>query len=138
MSIIYSCLHLIFLLILFFTYLFLYTVETSEEANESSSDTVWFIKITFFGTAESDIIDDYNRCVKAGHQYLQGCYLEHHYETNKGTVYNIYNEKERFLFQESVVYPYVNYDDKKGKIFISNPNIVDIINYVESNGLVAI
>jgi len=112
MSIIYSCLHLIFLLILFFTYLFLYTVETSEEANESSSDTVWFIKITFFGTAESDIIDNYNRCVKAEHQYLQGCYLERHYETNKGTVYNIM-KKKAFFFQESVVYPYVNYDDKK-------------------------
>jgi len=80
---------------------------------------------------------NYNRCVKAEHQYLQGCYLERHYETNKGTVYNIM-KKKAFFFQESVVYPYVNYDDKKGKIFISNPNIVDIINYVESNGLVAI
>ena len=47
-------------------------------------------------------------------------------------------KKKIFFFRESVVCPYVNYKHKKRKLFISNIDIFDIIDYVESTGLVAI
>ena len=104
----------------------------------SSSDTVWFIKITDDSIAVGDIYDDYQHKITAGQHYLEGHYLEKHTESRKGQTYTLMNKKKVFFFQESVVYPFVQCEEKKGKLFISNESIVEILYYVENNGLSSI
>jgi len=107
-------------------------------ADDSSSDTVWFIKITGNKIANEEVKDDYNHVIVAGNFYIEGNYLERQYETNKGHYFNVTKKKSVYFFQESVVYPFVLFQEKGGKLFVTNDTIVDIIYYVENNGLSSI
>ena len=44
-------------------------------------------------------------------------------------------DKEKIFYRESVVYPFVNVTEKMEKCIISSRDFIDIINFVEHNGL---
>ena len=44
-------------------------------------------------------------------------------------------KKENFFFKETVVYPFVQFEETKKGHFITMQQFTDIINYVEYNGL---
>ena len=72
-------------------------------AELSSSDTVWFIRISNETMADHEMVDDFNHKISAGNRYVSGHYF----------------------FKESIVYPFVTSEQKSGKLFISNEKIVD-------------
>jgi len=43
-----------------------------------------------------------------------------------------------FFFKESLIYPFVMFEDKSRKLFIRNEIIVEILAHIEDNGFVAI
>ena len=46
-------------------------------------------------------------------------------------------KRKVFFYKNSVVYPFVEHTLKKDKIFITNSTIVDILYFIENNGLSA-
>ena len=107
-------------------------------ADDSSNDTIWFIQIKTNEIANEEVKDDFNHVITARNSYIEGNYLERQHETKKGQYFNVMKKKSVFFFQESVVYPFVLFEEKGGKLFITNETVVDIIYYVESNGLSSI
>ena len=106
-------------------------------ADAASSDTVWFIRISNDSVAEQNVCDDYSHHIKAGQHYVEGHYLERESTSIKGQTFNLMKLKVYF-YKESVVYPFVQHEQKRGKLFISNNDLVEIIYYIESNGLSSI
>jgi hypothetical protein len=52
-----------------------------------------------------------------------------------GEQFNV-NPKTTFLYKESIVYPFVNVQEKKGgKLFIDNQELTNIIIYVQETGM---
>ena len=46
-----------------------------------------------------------------------------------------YLKKKTFLFRESAVYPFVQFKGHKKGFFLSMEEYVEVLNYVDSNGL---
>ena len=74
-----------------------------------------------------------------GQSYLKGHYLEQSKCTNKGKEFKVSHKKvclpeSHYFFKESVV-PFVQFELLNNIYFLSNNNLVDILYYVEQNGL---
>ena len=104
-------------------------------ADTKSIDTVWFVKIVCEQDAEEDVVDDYGFRVALGQRYLKGHYVEQSKCTNKGREFKVAHKKVTYFFKESVVYPFVQFELLNNIYFLSNNNLVDILYYVEQNGL---
>ena len=104
-------------------------------AAEDSSETMWFVKITKeVEQAENGLLDDYCNAVAAGESYLEGHFLEKQHETTRGFLYKVNLKKKTFFFKESVLYPFVNFSERKTGLFLDNHDYVDILYNIQKSG----
>ena len=95
-------------------------------ADINSLDTIWFVKVKENCEAENTITDDYGIQITAGQEYTEGQFLEKLNTTTKGHLYRL-DKKETFLFHESVVYPFVQFQCTKKGLVLSNEEFVEIV-----------
>ena len=81
---------------------------------------------------------DSHHSIKAGQEYVSGCYLEKRSERG-----NMHCEQESvFFFKESIVYSFVNVQEKSVKksktMFIYNEDFYDILHFVEETKMALI
>ena len=104
-------------------------------AASDSTDMFYFVFISESHAAEYDIMDDFNRLIKEGQTYVSGFYLEKFSETSKGYTYTVNTKKSVHFYQESIVYPFVNFqENSKGKrktMFISAADYCDVLYFVK-------
>ena len=104
-------------------------------ADHHGLDLLYFIYIVNSDVAEVDMTDSFKHDIKAGQEYISGYYLEKQSETLKGITYTINEKNSVFFFKESIVYPFVNVEEKPAKkkktLYISNNDYCDIIRFVE-------
>ena len=102
-------------------------------AANNSGDTLWFAQIKREFESTTSVSDDYGHIVTSGQKYMLGHFLEQVSDQITSKTCKLI-DKERIFYSESVVYPFVNITDKKGKYIISSRDFIDI-NVVEHNGL---
>ena len=88
-------------------------------ADEKSSEIVWFLQIKSIEVTNANMVDDYRHTITAGMEYLVGSYLKKCNETKKGPLFKIMG-KDVFFFRETIVYPFVNFQEQKGNYLIAN------------------
>ena len=106
-------------------------------ADAKSTDTIWFVYIVDVEEALDDKLDSYGHAIPPGHMYVRARYLERMGDTNKGQKYKLMS-KEVFLYKESIVYPFVNMEQKKDHYFISKSAFYDVLTYAEQSGMCSI
>ena len=102
-------------------------------AANNSVDTLWFVQIKGEFESTTSVSDDYGHIVTPGQKYMLGHFLEQVSDQITSKTYKLI-DKETIFYRESVVYPFVNVTEKKGKYIISSRDYIDIINFVEHNG----
>ena len=106
-------------------------------AGQESNEMFYFIFNEDFQVADFDVMDDFNHLVVKGQTYLSGFYLEKKAETSKGVTYTINKNKTVYFYPESLVYPFVNFqEDYKGKkntMFISNEDYCEVLCFIEKS-----
>ena len=104
-------------------------------ADHDSLDLLYFIYIVNSDVADVDMTDGCKHDIKAGQEYISGYYLEKRSETLKGITYTVNEKKSIFFYKESIVYPFVNAEEKPDKkkktLYISNNDYCDILRFVE-------
>ena len=90
--------------------------------------------------AEFDHEDDYKNKIVQGQKYLYGHYLEKLSRTPKGLMsYYVYEQKNIFFFPESIIYPFVPFNElKKGKKIIyqiREDDYTEIILFVQETNM---
>eukprot|EP00794_Sanderia_malayensis_P020851 gene20851-22896_t len=106
-------------------------------AGDTSSDTVWFINVTKQSEATDVVTDDYGFTVQPGQQFIEGHFIELINTSSKGRFY-ISASKTAFFFKESVVYPFVQMSNVKGKRFMNNNDYAEILYFVEQTGMASL
>ena len=109
-------------------------------ASDDSGDTVWFIEIIdedLVPSGEPNRVDGYKHVIGPGVPYLRGYLLEKiaRAQRRDGDYYKVIKSKETFFYKDTIVYPFVQFDAQKKGLFLSNTELVTILNYVESNSL---
>ena len=102
--------------------------------DKTSSDSLWFIKVKDSCETNVEVVDDYGNIVAPGLSYIEGRFMEKVDILSKGYLYKL-SKKRTFFFKESVVYPFVQFAGHKKGFLLSAEEYVEILNYVESNGL---
>ena len=103
---------------------------------EGSRELMYFMYVVNSGVAKSDMTDSYNHEIKAGQDYIHGHYLEKDSENKNGTLYRIHENNDVYFFKESIIYPFVNVEEKNGKhkkLFLPNADYCDIIHFIEES-----
>ena len=103
-------------------------------ADQKSPDTVWFIKIDERIVPTAEMTDDYGHKVIQGQVCFKGRYLEKDSTSRKEQSFKLMN-KFAFFFKDNVVYPFVNFTEKKDLYVITNNDFCDVISYVEHYGM---
>ena len=104
-------------------------------ADNQSSNTVLFFKITEEGEADDDIVVGYGHKVAKGMKLFRCLYLEEDQCVKDGVYYRVNTKKETFFYRKSIVYPFIQFDLRKKGDFLGNKELVEILNYVENNNL---
>lgn len=86
-------------------------------ADINSSDSFWFLKINDISCDFQT--DEYNHTVHAGQKYYKGFFLEEEYPISKWKFFRIIR-KNALVLRKSIIYPLVQFVEKKNKLFISN------------------
>ena len=109
-------------------------------AGREDSDTVWFVKVIDVNlTSTKEEEDDYKNVIPAGNVFISGNFLERDTVAKKSVTYKINENKIMYLYKESIVYPFVNFKEKKdSKLALENEDYSDIFIWVETNGLIHI
>ena len=81
--------------------------------------------------------DDYGHNVIQGQVCFKGLYLEKDSTSQKEQSFKLIN-KFAFFFKDNVVYPFVNFMEKKDLHVITNNDFCDVIYYVEHYGMSAL
>ena len=102
--------------------------------DESSPETLWFMKVKDSFELAVEMIDDYENVIAPGLPYIEGRFMEKVDVLAKGYLYKL-SKKKRFFFKESVVYPFVQFTGHKKGFFLSMEEYAEVLNYVGSNGL---
>ena len=100
----------------------------------SSPDSLWFIKVVDIFEAEIEMTGDYNNKIAPGQSYIEGKFMKKVDILDKSFLFKV-SKKRTFFFKESVVYPFVQFTEGKKGYHLSMVEYVEILNYVESNGL---
>ena len=66
--------------------------------------------------------------------YAEGKFLERKDESAKDTTYRI-SKRKTYFFKESIVHPFIQFKATKKGNFLPVKEYVEILNYVENNGL---
>ena len=82
----------------------------------------------------TSVSDDYGHIVTPGQKYMLGHFLEQVSDQITSKTYKLI-DKETIFYRESVLYPFLNVTEKKGKCIISSRDFIDIINFLEHNAL---
>ena len=101
--------------------------------DKSSSETFWLVRIIGSQEAETSITDDYANTIPAGHHYIEGQFLEKDILSAKGIYYK-QQKKITYFFVESVIYPFVQVQETKKGLLLTNDEYVTVLNYVEETG----
>ena len=81
--------------------------------------------------------DDYGRSVVIGQHYLVGNFLEKTKSAKKGLFFKL-STKTAFFLKESIVYPFVQLQEIKDEVFLSQTDFTDILNFVDSTGMTSL
>ena len=73
------------------------------------------------------IIDDYKNFIVPGFRYIEGRFTEKVDVLAKGFLYKLF-QKKTFLFNKSVVYPFVQFRGHKKGFFLSMEEFVEVLN----------
>ena len=107
-------------------------------AGDSTTDTIWFFKILDEIISTDDYItDDYRHIVHTGQGYFEGYFLEEVNSNSKGRNFKLV-PKIAFVFRKSIVYPLVQFEERKDKLFITIQDYVEILYYIEEKGLASL
>ena len=79
------------------------------------------------------MIDDYKNVIDPGLHCIEGRFMEK--VDFLWFWYKLSKKKKTFLFRESAVYPFVQFNRHKKGFFLSMEEYVEVLNYVDSNGL---
>ena len=102
-------------------------------AGQESNEMFYFIFNEDSQVADFDVMDDFNHLVVKGQTYLSGFYLEKKAETSKGVTYTINKNKTFYFYSESLVYPFVNFqEDYRGKRTLCSYQMMTIVKYFVS------
>ena len=102
-------------------------------AGNNSIDTVWFVKIIDSDClSDGSCVDDYGNAIGQGVTYLKGHFLEKIDEKNDHKLYKL-SKKQTFFYKESVVYPFVTFQETKKGLKLKHSDLMDIIQFVEAN-----
>ena len=109
-------------------------------AADSQDTHFYLVLINDNHTAETDIKDTLGHPVIMGQNYISGYYLEKSYDTKKGTLYYVNDKEEVYFYEDSLVYPFVNVEEKgstkdKKKFFLSNEDYCDVLRFIEETKL---
>ena len=83
--------------------------------------------------AEKYETDDNSHTIHPGQNYYEGHFLEQVNFNKKGRIYKV-GKKVEFVFRTSIVYPLVQFEQRKDSLFLNNNEYVDILLYLEQNG----
>ena len=81
-------------------------------ADTKSTGTIWFVYSIDVEEALDEQLDSYGHAIPPGHMFVRARYLERMGNTNKGQKYKLML-MEVCLYKESIVYPFVNMEQKK-------------------------
>jgi len=104
-------------------------------ADRSSNETIWFVKINKYLSAMYDVVDDYGVKIAGGQSYIEGHFLERLSSFKNGHIYKLQQNKKTFFYRESVVYPFVQIIPSKKGLYLPINEYVEVLNFIESNGL---
>lgn len=103
-------------------------------ASPSSFDTIWFVHVqeayVTYGEASQD---DYGHIIPPGTFFHTGKFYERCNTTKTGTIYNL-SKKMTFFYSESVVFPFVELEERKNGYFLSNSHYSEILCHMEETG----
>ena len=106
-------------------------------ANDASFDTVFFVRILSDEVEPEDIItDDFNHQISTKQIYYKCHYLEKSVEGSTG--YTYIENKVVFVYKEATVYPFVNFEAKKDKLFITMADYCDVLHFIEHSTMASL
>ena len=82
------------------------------DSNDDTRHSLYFVFIKGSGMSEDDQQDAYGHQATKGQDFIWGHYLEEEKTLSKGVVYKFDETKKVFFFKESIVYPFVNVEEK--------------------------
>ena len=109
------------------------------ESNEKSTKYNLFVKIIAHCSNQNkeDIVDDWGQVIRGGQDYLEVRHLCKSIDHSKGALY-IVDNRQMFIFKESIVYPFVQAEGHQGKnekYYIENQELSFIVDYVQNMGM---
>ena len=108
-------------------------------ANDASFDTVFFVRILSDEVEAEDIItDDFIHQISTKQIYYKCHYLEKSVEGSKGYTYIENRKKVVFVYKEAIVYPFVNFEAKKDKLFITMADYCDVLHFIEHSSMASL
>ena len=103
-------------------------------AEESSMDSIWFIKVTKIDcVGNGKDVDDYGHIIPTGVGYMMGNFLEKSSHSTKSSQTYTLSKKLTFFYKESVVYPYVNFQPCKNGFKLKMSDYTEILHFIEEN-----
>ena len=103
-------------------------------ADTSSVDTLWFVKIvntSCIGNGNDS--DDYGHTIPIGTHYLKGHFMEKTAHSTKTHQTYSLSKKTTYFYKESVVYPFVQFEESKKGFKLDGNHYTEILNFVEKN-----
>ena len=112
-------------------------------ADPKSCESFYLIKITEEEKEKMEAVEDgFGHIIKKAMKHLEGVFLERKYDSDnlytiqkKPKSENLYTiqkkPKSAFFFRESVVFPSVHLESKKGHFELTNEELLMIIKYME-------
>ena len=76
--------------------------------------------VLVFSVLNYSITDDYGMKIIQGRSYISGHFLEQLHYTNKSTVFNIEKKRVTCCYKETVVYLYVDINEKGDHVELTN------------------
>ena len=108
-------------------------------ANDASFDTVFIVRILSDEVEPEDIItDDFNHQISTKQIYYKCHYLEKSVEGSTGYTYIENRKKVVFVYKEAIVYPFVNFEAKKDKLFITMADYCDVLHFIEHSNMASL
>ena len=102
--------------------------------DESSPESIWFIKVKDSFESVVKMMDNCKNGITPGIPYIEARFMEKVDVLAKGFLYKL-SKKITFIFIESVVYLLVQFTRHTNRFFLSVEDYVEVLNYVDSNGL---
>ena len=101
--------------------------------NKESIDSIWFMFVKEVNIISNyDETDDYGHVIPPGNIYHIGSFMEKQSDGTKSTLYKL-SKKTSIFYNESILFPFVNFKEGKHGHSISNEDLTDILIHMEQN-----